>query len=1059
MRIPLPAMLTLACACTALPQTYTLKTFAGGGLPENVAATSASLGTVTGLAWDRTGGLYLSLGDYHMVARLDTATGQMVRVAGNGSAGFAIEGGPCAGAQLSAPAGLAVDSAGNLYVADSGNSRVRVIARGVISSFAGFGARGYGGDGDSALSARYDGPSAVAADAAGNVYIADFFNHVVRKVSGGKVTTVAGDGTYGMGAENVDATRSALAGPAGLAVDAAGNLYIAEFYNNRVRKVSGGVITTVAGTGTAGFSGDKAPAAAATLRQPTDVAVDSAGVLYIADFGNNRVRMVSGGLITTVAGNGTTSTTGDGGAATSAGLSAPRRVAFDGAGIMYIADGMRVRKVTKGVIANAAGGGVPAGENGPAAGAQLLTPQAVAVDSTGNVYVSDSGTGRVLKIAGGTLVRLAGTGVAATSTADGAAATTALGAPSAVTVDAAGTLYVADTVSARVRKIAAGQMTTVVGGGTSFGDGGPPLKAQLTAPEGLAVNTAGDLFIADVNRVRAVSGGVITTFAGNGSVGYQGDNGAAMAARLSSPSGLAVDSAGNVLIADTGNSRLRMVAAGVISTVAGNGTYGFGGSGGTATSAGLGYPMGVAVDGAGDLYITDEYRVMKVSKGKIATVAGFAGPRGIAVDGSGNVYVADPSNHRVAVLNPAGTSCAVTVSPAAPQYPASGGQFTLSVRAGAGCPWVLDNLPAWMVPAKLYGEGATDVAATVDANMEAPRTASLMIGGQTVGVTQAGVATISGVITATSGKPLAGVTVTLGGAGNAKAVTDGAGNYQFADLPSGAAYSVTPSLAGYGFVPATATFTTLSATPSANFMAWSAPKINGVRAAFAAAPPATFAAGEIVSIYGANLCGDPPASAAPTLPDRLASCMARVDNTAIRLYYASATQINAVLPQTLAEGAHQLVVQRYTTTAYTQLAAQSEAFSFTVGRIAMAFVETAGTVTVQYANGEYASDSRPVHPGDAVVLYLTGLGRKVRTVGEGAAPVSAIGAVEQVKATVEGQPATLSYAGTQPQFPGLDQMILILPKYTLPAGKRTVTLEITAVGTGQSVRYEVAGAQ
>ena len=210
------------------------------------------------------------------------------------------------------------------------------------------------------MNARFDSPAAMAIDTAGNLYIADFYNNVVRFVSGGRVTTIAGNGGLGVGAENIRATDGPLGGPAGVAVDAAGNLYIAEAYNNRVRKVANGMISTVAGTGTAGFSGDKGAATAATLRQPSDVAVDSSGTLYIADFGNNRIRVVTtSGVINTFAGNGTAVFTGDGGVPTSAGLAAPRRVALDGAGNLYIADGVRVRKAGK-TITTIAGGGVPA---------------------------------------------------------------------------------------------------------------------------------------------------------------------------------------------------------------------------------------------------------------------------------------------------------------------------------------------------------------------------------------------------------------------------------------------------------------------------------------------------------------------------------------------------------------------------------------------------------------------------------------------------------------------------------------------------------------------------
>ena len=218
------------------------------------------------------------------------------------------------------------------------------------------------------------------------------------------------------------------------------------------------------------------------------------------------------------------------------------------------------------------------------------------------------------------------------------------------------------------------------------------------------------------------------------------------------------------------------------------------------------------------------------------------------------------------------------------------------------------------------------------------------------------------------------------------------------------------------------------------------------------------AAGEVVALYGTDLCAD-AASAKPTLPDRIAACIVQVDGVNIRLYYGSAAQINAVLPQTLALGTHQMVVQRYTDTGYKQLAAQSQASPLTVDRVAMAFVEwTDGAATklvAQYADGGLAGSARPLRPGDAIALYLTGLGRKAQTFAEGAAPKTTSAAVESIQILVQGLAAKVLYAGVQPQYPGLDQITLQLPAYTLPAGKKTVTIQIAAPSTGQTVSYEV----
>jgi uncharacterized protein (TIGR03437 family) len=335
-----------------------------------------------------------------------------------------------------------------------------------------------------------------------------------------------------------------------------------------------------------------------------------------------------------------------------------------------------------------------------------------------------------------------------------------------------------------------------------------------------------------------------------------------------------------------------------------------------------------------------------------------------------------------------------------------------------------------------------------------------LIGGQNVTVAQAGTVTILGQVTLPAGNPLPGVTVTLSSS-KIPTTTDSGGNFSFSNLSSAGAYTLTPSLSGYAFVPPSQTFTNVNANPTANFAAWPLPRITGLGPGFGSLlqpAPTSFAAAEIVTIYGANLCAD-PASAALTLPDRLAACIVQVDGAAVRLNYGSPVQINAVLPQTLALGAHQLVVQRYTDSTYKQLATQSQPFSFTVGKVSMAFVERtegkASLLLAQYLDGGYAGTARPLHPADYVVLYLTGLGRKAQTFAEGAAPKTTSNATEPIQILVQGQPAQILYAGVQPQYPGFDQINLRLPNYTLPAGQSTVKFQITAPSAGQTLNYTI----
>ena len=327
--------------------------------------------------------------------------GAITTVAGNGFVTLA-EGVPAVNSGL-APTGVTVDSAGNLYISDSVNNRVRkVTAAGTIQTIAGTGAFGFAGDGGAGTAASIFTPLGLAADGQGDVYFADSLNYRVRKLdSSGIITTVAGSGTLGTPVDGGPAIDSPMS-PSAVALDGSGNLYIADYANNRVRKVTaGGTITTVAGSGLLpGFSGDGGPAAGALLAQVAGVAVDTAGNIFIADIGNNRIRKVNtAGIITTVAGNGTRGFAGDGGPAIGAQLNmnnAHVGIAVDRAGNLYIADvgNQRVRKVdASGNITTVAGNGIAgfSGDQGPATAAGLSSPQDVAVDSAGNLYIADGG--------------------------------------------------------------------------------------------------------------------------------------------------------------------------------------------------------------------------------------------------------------------------------------------------------------------------------------------------------------------------------------------------------------------------------------------------------------------------------------------------------------------------------------------------------------------------------------------------------------------------------------------------------------------------------------------
>jgi uncharacterized protein (TIGR03437 family) len=782
------AILGLAIPCCVFGQTYTINAFAGGALPVNIPGTSANLGFPFGVAVDGAGNLFFAEDAHHVVLRLDTTTGVLTLVAGNGTRGYSGDNGPAASAQLCYPSGVAVDSAGNVYIADSWNHRIRKVSNGLIATVAGSGSTGpdsggYGGDNGLATSAQLYFPGGVAVDAAGNLYIADQDNERIRKVSNGVIATVAGNGVRGFSGDTGPAASAQSNSPTAVAVDATGNLYIADWGNNVVRKVSKGVITTVAGNGTYGYRGDSGPATSAELFAPDGVAVDSAGNLYVADSANNRIREVSNGVIATVAGNGTSGFSGDGGPASSAQFDGPDGVAVDSAGNLYIADygNNRIRRVSNGVITTVAGGGTSrVGDGGPATSAQLASPQSVAMDSAGNLYINDGGY--IREVSDGVITTVAGIGTQGFSGDSGPANSAELSSPGGVAVDSAGNVYIADTGNNRIRKISNGVMSTVAGNGTEgySGDDGPATSAQLYYPSEVAVDAAGNLYITDSgnNRIRKVSNGVITTVAGSGAAGFAGDNGPATSAQLYYPGGIAVDAAGSLYITDIGSNRIRKVSNGVITTVAGNQTKGFSGDGGPA-SAQLNQPGGVAVDSAGIVYIADflNQRIRKVADGVITTVAGSGsltgvgfvggfsgdngpaasallnGPSAVTVDAAGNVYIADALNFRIRVLTPSGASCAASVTPVALSPAASGGSFTVTIQTGSSCAWAIQGLPSWITfSGSAVGTGPGDVALNVAVNSGGPRTATVSVAGVSVAVTQQGAFSIAAVTNAASNR-------------------------------------------------------------------------------------------------------------------------------------------------------------------------------------------------------------------------------------------------------------------------------------------------------------------
>ena len=328
-------------------------------------------------------------------------------IAGNGTGSYSGDGGAATAAGINYPTHTAMDASGNLYFGDFDNYRIRKMnSAGTISTYAGNGTYGSGGDGGQATASSNTGPAGIALDAAGNLYFADYHNARIRKVAtSGIITTIAGTGTAGFSGDGGPATAATINTPWGVTTDATGNIYFCDRYNHRIRKInSAGIITTIAGTGIVSFSGDGGPATAATLHEPVDLVFDQYGNLFFSDFLNNRIRKIStAGVISTIAGNGVAGYSGDGVAATASELNNPVGVGVDPSGNVYVGDyfNNRVRKINpSGIISTIAGTGVAgySGDGGQATAAQLNTPYGVAVCGTGNIYICDAFNYRIRMI-------------------------------------------------------------------------------------------------------------------------------------------------------------------------------------------------------------------------------------------------------------------------------------------------------------------------------------------------------------------------------------------------------------------------------------------------------------------------------------------------------------------------------------------------------------------------------------------------------------------------------------------------------------------------------------
>ena len=982
-------LLAALFAANTFAQIYTVSTFAGTDrLLDGSAATSVPFRDPDGLAIDSGGNIYVLDKSDNRVRRIG-ASGTISTYAGTGQAGFSGDRGKAASARLRGAEAIALDASGNLYIADAGNFRVRkVTLDGIINTVAGNGGKGSSGDGGPATSAQLT-PIALTLDTKGNLYISDTGFRIRKVDASGTITTVAGSGTSGFSGDNGPALSAQLGLVTDIAVDASGNLYLADLVNERVRKVDpSGMITTIAGSGDYGTIRDGAQATTAVLL-PDALAVDGT-VLYIADVNRNVVRRVDlgTGLITTVAGTGSEGFSGDNGPPTSATLNFPGALAIDPAHVLYVADrfNQRVRKIGPTVITTVAGSGNRDG--GSAVSAFLNAPSGIAVSPSGQVLIADSGNSEARIVSLDGTVRSIGT---------------VQSAPFGVAVDATGSFYVGDEEPLILKITPTGATTILAGNGNSgyTGDGGPALNANLGTPTGVAVDSFGNVYFTDydANRIRKIGAGngIVTTIAGSGSLQASGDGGLATAAGLDAFD-IAIDRNNNIYVADQYNNRIRKITPdGRIATVAGDGTAGYSGDGGPAIHAQLTAPSGVAIDNAGNVLIADlgNAAIRRVSPGGLITTIAGSGlptpssgdggpalsanfdPFRLAVDAAGAIYVSDLVNDRVRKLTP------VVVSKPA-----------VSIVGGNNQTAAAGTLLKSSLTIKV-----TDATGTVIPGVEVLFT-----------VSPAGAATLSQGVGVTLPDGTASTDVTLG--------------------PTAGPVTVTASVAG----AAPLTFNITAASPTAPVIA-----PGGVASAGLSVPAVlALAPNGIASIFGQRFAPDGTARQVSgddliggRLPVNLAGVCVLVGSQRAPVLNVYPNQLNIQVPA-IAPGAATLQVisncdlpNQETSNAIpvTIQIASPEFFYFQQNANGHNPIAAINAVTGAFVNGT------PAKSGDVLTLFATGFGATTPAFSAGELPNVAAPIAGDVSVTFGGIPlsaADILYAGAS-QIAGVYQLSIRVP--------------------------------
>jgi len=667
----------LFCIVTAVAsaQTWTLNTLAGstsGGGYLDANGTTARFSWPHDVAIDDNGNVYVSDRSNHAIRKV-TPNGDVSTLAGLAGAAGSADGNGSA-ARFYNPAGIAFNRlTGDLIVADSGNHTIRrVTLSGNVTTLAGSAGKFGSSDGDG-VTARFTYPQGVAVDQAGFIWVADTSNYAVRRIVGtnATVTTFAG-GCFGT--QDGVGRSACFYYPFAIAVDGNGDLWVADSYNHTIRKVTReAVVTTPAGSPGQSGSAD-GTGSNARFDYPWGIAVSPNGEVLVADSSNNKIRKVTpAGVVTTIAGTGSYGTRDGSGSA--ARFAFPTGLAVNSSGTIYVADreSDAIREISPSLNVTTLAGSSPAGgtTDGVGTAARLFFPEQAVTDLSGNVYYADSAHTIRKVTPQGVVTTIAGQG-GTKGAVDGQGANALFNFPTGIALDGNGNLFVADTSNHTIRRVtAAGIVTTVAGTAGVLGKAdGLGSQAHFNEPWDLAFDTHGNLLIADSNNhlIRMLEpNGIVTTFAGNGTQGS--NDGSATQASFSYPTGITVGPDGAVYVADWGNHVIRKISAGVVSTLAG-GKSQSGSVDGIGSAARFDHPYAVATDRSGNIFVADEsnHVIRRVTAGgTVTTILGLAGtsgnvdgagsaarlnyPHGVAVDAQGHLVVSDCNNHSVRIAS------------------------------------------------------------------------------------------------------------------------------------------------------------------------------------------------------------------------------------------------------------------------------------------------------------------------------------------------------------------------------------------------------------------------